>query len=68
MTAHGRLDNETYLPTVISPSAPNAALKTLFLRTDMTLRDVFSAKSISIYRCSFAACGPFYLTTKKKHG
>ena len=49
------------LPTEISPSAPNAALKTLFFRIDMTLRDVFSAKSISMYRCSFAACGPFYL-------
>jgi hypothetical protein len=31
---------------------------------DMTLRDVFSAKSISMYRSSFAAYGPFYLAPK----
>jgi hypothetical protein len=43
------------LPTEILPSAPKAALKALFFRTEMTLRDVFSAKSISMYRCSFAA-------------
>jgi len=47
--------------TEISPSVPKAALKTLFFRTDMTLRDVFSAKSNSMYRWSLAACGPFYL-------
>ena len=52
--------------TEILLSAPKAALKTLFFRIDMTFRDVFSAKSISIYRCNFAACGPFYLPPKKK--
>jgi hypothetical protein len=55
------------LRTEISLSAPNAALKTLFFRIDMTFRDVFSAKSISMYRCNLAACGPFYLPPKKKH-
>jgi predicted small lipoprotein YifL len=54
------------LRTEISLSAPNAALKTLFFRIDMTFRDVFSAKSISMYRCNLAACGPFYLPQKKK--
>jgi hypothetical protein len=72
MTGHGRLnageeqkrsatDN---VPTEISLSAPKAALKALFFRMDMTLRDVFSAKSISMYRCSLAACWPFYLPPK----
>ena len=56
---------ETDLRTEISLSAPNAALKTLFFRIDMTFRDVFSAKSISTYRCNRAACGPFYLPPKK---
>jgi hypothetical protein len=32
----------------------------------MTFREVFSAKSISMYRCNFAACGPFYLPQKKR--
>jgi predicted small lipoprotein YifL len=33
---------------------------------DMTFLDVFSAKSISMYRCNLAACGPFYLPPKNK--
>jgi hypothetical protein len=49
------------VPMEISPSVPKAALNVLFFRMDMTLRDVFSAKSSSMYRCSLAACGPFYL-------
>ncbi len=53
------------LRTEILLSAPNAALKTLFFRIDMTFRDVFSTKSISMYRCNLAACGPFYLPPKK---
>jgi len=53
------------IPTEISSGPPKAALNALFLRIAIALRDVFSAKSISIYRLNCAACGPFYLTQGK---